>query len=115
VASYLEARDKRHIWYQIDSGDADPATFVHYMRTAAAPFAKKGAAASRCFPPEPQQDLARSRAVSFAICVSVLPASVRAVLAKETAREPCEVLLRLGRNNDCAAPFFANGAAAVRM
>src|SRR3954470_7834595 len=28
VASYVEARELRHVWYQADSGDADPATFV---------------------------------------------------------------------------------------
>src|SRR5512135_672783 len=31
VASYLEERGLRHVWYQADSGDVDPATFVHYM------------------------------------------------------------------------------------
>ena len=45
VASYLEARDLRHVWYQADIGDADPATFVHYMRTAASMVAGKAAAA----------------------------------------------------------------------
>jgi len=79
VASYLEARDKRHIWYQIDSGDADPATFVHYMRTAAAPFAKKGAAQS-LFPPEPQQDLARFARGFFRDLCSVLPRPFALVL-----------------------------------
>src|SRR2546429_60552 len=47
VASYLEDRDLRHVWYQADIGDADPATFVHYMRTAASMVAGK-AAALRC-------------------------------------------------------------------
>src|SRR2546429_9477154 len=36
VASYLEARDLPHVWDQADSGDADPAPFIHYMRTPAA-------------------------------------------------------------------------------
>src|SRR5206468_8927950 len=35
VASYLEARGLRNVWYQADNGDSDPATFVHYMRIAA--------------------------------------------------------------------------------
>ena len=34
VASYLEARRLRHLWYQRDVGDADTATFVHYLRIA---------------------------------------------------------------------------------
>jgi LuxR family transcriptional regulator, maltose regulon positive regulatory protein len=35
VASYLESRKLPGIWYQIDSGDADPATFFYYLGLAA--------------------------------------------------------------------------------
>lgn len=35
VASYLAARKLRGIWYQVDSGDADPATFFYYLGQAA--------------------------------------------------------------------------------
>src|SRR3954454_6344560 len=59
VASYLETRGLRHVWYQADSGDIDPATFVHYMRIAALQTGGKAAAALPVFSPEPQQDLAR--------------------------------------------------------
>jgi LuxR family transcriptional regulator, maltose regulon positive regulatory protein len=31
VASYLEARRARTLWYQVDEGDKDPATFFHYL------------------------------------------------------------------------------------
>ncbi len=31
VASYLEARNARTFWYQVDEGDRDPATFFHYL------------------------------------------------------------------------------------
>src|SRR5436190_19757845 len=55
VASYLEARGLRHIWYQVDIADSDPATFVHYMRTAALQLVGKKAAARKHFNPEPQQ------------------------------------------------------------
>ena len=34
VASYLNARKLRGIWYQIDSGDSDPATFFYYLGLA---------------------------------------------------------------------------------
>jgi ATP/maltotriose-dependent transcriptional regulator MalT/DNA-binding SARP family transcriptional activator len=34
VASYLEARGLSHIWYQIDAGDADPATLFYYLGLA---------------------------------------------------------------------------------
>src|SRR5512134_2117817 len=35
VASYVEARKLDGIWYQVDSGDADPASFFYYLRLAA--------------------------------------------------------------------------------
>ncbi len=35
VAGYLEHRGRGGIWYQVDSGDEDPATFFHYLRVAA--------------------------------------------------------------------------------
>ena len=31
VASYLQARKVRALWYQVDEGDADPGTWFHYM------------------------------------------------------------------------------------
>ncbi|MEO8631197.1 MAG: AAA family ATPase, partial [Betaproteobacteria bacterium] len=35
VASYVSEREIPGIWYQIDSGDSDPATFFYYMGQAA--------------------------------------------------------------------------------
>lgn len=35
VASYLEERKLQTVWYQFDAGDADVATFSHYMGRAA--------------------------------------------------------------------------------
>jgi len=32
VASYIEARKAPGLWFQADPGDADPATFFHYVR-----------------------------------------------------------------------------------
>jgi len=58
VASYLEERGLRYVWYQVDVGDADPATFVHFMRAAALQVARKNSVLP-LFPPEPQQELAR--------------------------------------------------------
>lgn len=34
VASYLDARDLKHLWYQADARDQDPATFFYYLREA---------------------------------------------------------------------------------
>ena len=35
AAGYVEARGLRPVWYQVDSEDADPATFFHYLSHAA--------------------------------------------------------------------------------
>ena len=42
VASWLNARKLPGIWYQIDRGDADLATFFHYLGQAALPFSRSG-------------------------------------------------------------------------
>ena len=34
AASYLASRQRSTIWYQVDSGDSDPATFFHYLGIA---------------------------------------------------------------------------------
>lgn len=35
VASWLEARRLPFLWYQVDEGDADPASFFYYLSLAA--------------------------------------------------------------------------------
>ncbi len=72
VASYVEARNLRHVWYQVDVGDADPATFVHYMRIAAQQVSAK-AASLPLFTSEPQQNLARFARGFFRDLFSALP------------------------------------------
>ena len=44
AASYLESRKLPAMWYQVDSGDTDPATFFYYLGLAAAQggFSKRG-------------------------------------------------------------------------
>jgi ATP/maltotriose-dependent transcriptional regulator MalT len=45
VASYLDERKFPCLWYQVDPGDQDPATFFHYLAQAAKrAFPKKKAA-----------------------------------------------------------------------
>lgn len=34
LASYLATRQKPHVWFQLDEGDADPATFFYYLGQA---------------------------------------------------------------------------------
>ena len=42
VASWLDARSIKGIWYHVDPGDADLATFFYYLGEAAKPFTRKG-------------------------------------------------------------------------
>lgn len=79
VASYLEERQLRHLWYQVDVGDTDPATFVHYMRIAALQLARKNATLP-LFPPAPQQDLARFARSFFRDLFAALPPPCAIVL-----------------------------------
>lgn len=37
VATYLQAKTAAFMWLQLDAGDADPATFVHFLLAAVAP------------------------------------------------------------------------------
>lgn len=41
IATWLDARAPPGLWYQVDDGDADPATFFYYLREAAAPIAAR--------------------------------------------------------------------------
>jgi LuxR family transcriptional regulator, maltose regulon positive regulatory protein len=79
VAGYVEARRLNHLWYQIDAGDADPATFVHYLRIAALDIARKNAVLP-LFPPEPQQDLSRFARSFFRDLFALLPLPCAIVL-----------------------------------
>lgn len=38
ISSYIESRKVQCLWYQVDSGDRYPATFFHYMGSAAKKF-----------------------------------------------------------------------------
>ena len=57
VASWLNARDIKGIWNQIDSGDADLATFFHFMSQAALPYTRKNQKPLPQFTPEYSQDV----------------------------------------------------------
>jgi ATP/maltotriose-dependent transcriptional regulator MalT/DNA-binding SARP family transcriptional activator len=43
AATYLDEASLPGIWYQLDAGDADPATFFYYLREAARPLSRKRA------------------------------------------------------------------------
>jgi len=42
VSSYLEGNKIQHLWYQLDKGDADVATFFHYLAQASLKLHGKG-------------------------------------------------------------------------
>ena len=57
VASYLEARRLTGIWYHVDPGDADPATFFYYLGIAGSRLGGRKARALPLFTDEYRRDL----------------------------------------------------------
>jgi ATP/maltotriose-dependent transcriptional regulator MalT len=57
IASYIEARDLPGVWYQVDAGDADAATFFYYLRLAVEPLQRPGARPLELLTPEYMADL----------------------------------------------------------
>ncbi len=57
VASYLEARKLAAIWYHVDPGDADPATFFYYLGLADSRLGRKKAPALPLYTDEYRRDL----------------------------------------------------------
>ncbi len=57
VSSYLDARRLHGIWYQVDAGDDDPATFFHYIGIAARHAASRYRTPLPVFTPEQRPGL----------------------------------------------------------
>jgi ATP/maltotriose-dependent transcriptional regulator MalT/DNA-binding SARP family transcriptional activator len=57
VASWLDSRQLDGIWYQVDPGDSDLATFFYHLRLAATPFSRKGLRAMPLLTPEYLPDI----------------------------------------------------------
>jgi LuxR family maltose regulon positive regulatory protein len=57
VASWLDGRDINGIWYQVDPGDADLATFFYYLGDAAKAFGRRGQRPLPLLTPEYLQDV----------------------------------------------------------
>lgn len=79
VAGWLQARERRHLWYQIDPGDAVPATFAHYLQLAAEPFVRRRGPQA-LFPPQPQQELVSFSRSLFRDLFALLPPDCVVVL-----------------------------------
>lgn len=59
ISSYIEFRNLRSLWYQVDSGDEDIATFFHYFSQAAEKHLPAGAASLPHFDPGAALGVAR--------------------------------------------------------
>lgn len=73
AAGYLDARRIRHLWYQVDAGDADPATFVHYLREGAGRLAGRKAASLPAYAADLQQNLPAFARGFFRAFFALLP------------------------------------------
>ena len=80
AATWLEARGLPCIWYQVDSIDADPATFFYYLRQAAASIAAKRRIPLPLLTPEYLSDLTGFTRRWFRELFSRLPDSIMLVL-----------------------------------
>jgi len=80
VASWLDARGIKGIWYQVDPGDADLATFFYYLGEAAKPFTRKGQRPLPLLTPEYLQDLEGFSRRFFRELFSRLPQGAALVL-----------------------------------
>jgi LuxR family transcriptional regulator, maltose regulon positive regulatory protein len=80
VASWLDARNVKGIWYQVDAGDTDLATFFHYLGQAAGPYTRKGQAPLPALTPEYLKDIEGFSRRFFRELFSRLPAKAVVVL-----------------------------------
>ena len=94
AASYLEEAGVPAIWYQIDSGDSDPATFFFYLKQAIEPNAKRKGKPLPLLTPEYLPDL---------------PGFARRFLRDGFARLPNEAILVFDNYHDIAPDSTLHG------
>lgn len=80
VASWSDARRVKGIWYQVDPGDADLATFFFYLGESARPFLRKGQRALPALTPEYLADIPGFARRFFRDLFALLPAGPCLVL-----------------------------------
>jgi ATP/maltotriose-dependent transcriptional regulator MalT len=80
AASYLQARELPHIWYQVDSGDADPASFFYYLAQVIPPARAARAEPLLLLAPEYLADLPGFTRRFFRAFFARLPARAALVL-----------------------------------
>ena len=79
VASYVEARKQPTVWYQVDGGDADPATFFYYLHQAVTHDMHREDITLPLLTPEYLPDLAGFARRFFRALFSYLPADAMLV------------------------------------
>lgn len=79
VASYLQARRLACVWYQVDAGDSDPASFFHYLGQAPL-LSSAGRKALPPLTPEYMSDLAEFSRRFFRAFFGQMPATAALVL-----------------------------------
>ncbi len=80
VATWLDARAIKGIWFQIDSGDADLATFFYYLGEAAKTFSGKKQRPLPLLTPEYQHDIEGFSRRFFRTLFGLLPEGAAVVL-----------------------------------
>jgi ATP/maltotriose-dependent transcriptional regulator MalT len=80
VATWLDGREIPGIWYQVDAGDADLATFFYYLGEASRPFRRKDQPALPLLTPEYQHDVAGFSRRFFRELYGLLPEDAAMVL-----------------------------------
>jgi LuxR family maltose regulon positive regulatory protein len=127
VASWLDARSIKGIWYQVDPGDADLATFFYYLREVALPYSQKTRQTLPLLTPEYQHDIEGFSRRFFRTLFGLLPEGCAVVLdnyqevessqlfhelvAQAIAEIPAgRVLVAVSRRDppDCYARLIAN-------
>ncbi|UCH49538.1 MAG: hypothetical protein JSU95_07110, partial [Betaproteobacteria bacterium] len=128
MASWLDERDIEGIWYQVDPGDADLATFFYYLGEAAKPYRRKNQPPLPRLTPEYLQDVDGFSRRFFRELFTRLPDGATLVLDNYQEVEashhfheivasavneipPLRTLLAISRRDppDCYARLIANG------
>jgi len=80
LASYLDVRKLPGLWYQVDAGDADPATFFYYLGVAAGVFIGRKGKPLPLFTPEAGGDVVAFARRYFRELFALLPEDAVLVL-----------------------------------
>jgi len=88
VATWLDVSDTPGLWYQVDAGDADVATFFYYLIEAAARYTEKARQTLPLLTPEYQHDVSGFSRRFFRLLFSLLPPASVLVLDNYQEVEP---------------------------